>query len=58
MGAAPFGCFTNAWWTWSQPTSLFEDGITRFDEAHLLVKQIFFGLLKPDFLATLNSVYS
>lgn len=33
---------------------LFDDGLVRFSEAHELNKQMFFGLLKPDFLATLS----
>lgn len=45
-------------WIGSLDFSIFENGINRFDEAHLLVKQIFFGLLKPDYLSTLNPVYS
>ncbi len=36
---------------------LFENGLEKFSDGHLLEKQIFFGLLKPDFLATLNPVY-
>ena len=36
---------------------LFENGSEKFAEAHQLEKQIFFGLLKPDFLTTLNPVY-
>ena len=36
---------------------LFENGLEKFSDGHQLEKQIFFGLLKPDFLATLNPVY-
>ena len=36
---------------------LFENGLAKFREAHDFAKQIFFGLLKPDFLATLNPIY-
>jgi len=36
---------------------LFENGIAKFGEAHLLVKQCFFGLAKPDFMASLNPAY-
>jgi uncharacterized protein (TIGR04255 family) len=36
---------------------VFENGLTRFQEAHQFEKQIFFGLLKPEFLATLSPVY-
>ena len=37
---------------------LFENGLDRFEEAHRLNKEIFFGLLKPEFLATLSPEYS
>ncbi len=36
---------------------LFADGMVKFAEAHLLVKQCFFGLAKPDFVASLNPTY-
>lgn len=36
---------------------LFQNGLAKFGEAHQFQKQIFFGLLKPEFLATLNPVY-
>ena len=36
---------------------LFQNGLAKFGEAHDFEKQIFFGLLKPDFLATLNPTY-
>jgi uncharacterized protein (TIGR04255 family) len=36
---------------------LFESGLQRFAEAHHFSKQIFFGLLKSEFLATLNPSY-
>jgi uncharacterized protein (TIGR04255 family) len=44
---------------WLGPTDfdLFENGLAKFDEAHRFEKQVFFGLLKPDFLTTLNPVY-
>lgn len=44
-------------WLRSLDFNLFEDGLAKFDEAHRLEKQIFFGLLKPDFLETLNPIY-
>jgi len=36
---------------------LFEDGRNRFREAHRLNKEIFFGLMKPEFLSTLSPTY-
>lgn len=36
---------------------LFQNGLEKFAEAHEFEKQIFFGLLKPEFLTTLNPVY-
>lgn len=36
---------------------LFQNAVAKFGEAHEFEKQIFFGLLKPDFLATLNPIY-
>ena len=44
-------------WMGSLDFDLFQNGIAKFAEAHHFEKQIFFGLLKPDFLATLNPVY-
>ena len=44
-------------WLGSLDFDLFENGLPKFGEAHHFEKQIFFGLLKPDFLATLNPVY-
>jgi len=37
---------------------LFENGLDRFEDAHKLNKEIFFGLLKPEFLATLSPEYT
>jgi uncharacterized protein (TIGR04255 family) len=45
-------------WAGSLDFDLFTDGIQRFDEAHALVKGIFFSLLKPEFLTTLHPTYS
>jgi len=44
---------------WLGPTDfdLFQNGLAKFNEAHQFEKQIFFGLLKPDFLATLSPIY-
>lgn len=36
---------------------LFEDGMDKFEVAHRLNKEVFFGLLKPDFLDTLAPEY-
>jgi uncharacterized protein (TIGR04255 family) len=44
-------------WLGSLDFDLFENGLAKFGEAHLFEKEIFFGLLKPDFLATLNPIY-
>lgn len=40
-----------------QHFELFESGMVRLNEAHLLNKQVFFGLLKADYLETLNPIY-
>jgi uncharacterized protein (TIGR04255 family) len=44
-------------WLGSLDFDLFKNGLAKFGEAHDFEKQIFFGLLKPDFLATLNPIY-
>lgn len=44
-------------WLGPRGFSLFENGMERFGQAHDLQKQIFFGLLKPDFLEQLNPEY-
>lgn len=44
-------------WVGSLDFDLFSDGLEKFDEAHLYEKQIFFGLLTPEFTASLNPVY-
>jgi uncharacterized protein (TIGR04255 family) len=36
---------------------LFADGMAKFAKAHLLVKQCFFGLATPDFMASLHPTY-
>jgi uncharacterized protein (TIGR04255 family) len=36
----------------------FEDAMSAFGDLHLLVKQTFFGLLKPEFLASLKPSYA
>jgi hypothetical protein len=44
-------------WFSSLDFDLFERGLESFEEAHLLQKQIFFGLLKPEVVASLNPIY-
>jgi uncharacterized protein (TIGR04255 family) len=44
-------------WLRSLDFDLFQDGLAKFGEAHQFEKQIFFGLLKPEFLTTLNPTY-
>ena len=44
-------------WLGSLDFDLFRNGLAKFGEAHHFEKQIFFGLLKPDFLGTLKPVY-
>jgi hypothetical protein len=45
-------------WIGALDFELFSNGLQRTDEAHDFEKRIFFGLLKPDFLAKLNPEYS
>jgi uncharacterized protein (TIGR04255 family) len=44
-------------WAGSLDFEIFQNGLTKFGEAHQFEKQIFFGLLKDEFLRTLNPVY-
>jgi len=44
-------------WLGSLDFDIFQNDLTKFSEAHELEKQIFFGLLKTDFLKTLNPKY-
>jgi uncharacterized protein (TIGR04255 family) len=44
-------------WLGSLDFDLFQNGLAKFGEAHQFTKQIFFGLLKPEFLATLSPIY-
>src|SRR6266542_1645577 len=44
-------------WLGSLDFEVFQDGLAKFGEAHQFEKQIFFGLLIPDFLATLGPEY-
>jgi len=44
-------------WFSALDAKVFENGLQRFDEAHHTIKSLFFGLLKPEFLATLNPEY-
>lgn len=45
-------------WASSLDFDLFTNGLDRFDELHHMLKGVFFGLLKPEFLATLHPAYS
>jgi uncharacterized protein (TIGR04255 family) len=45
-------------WFGSLDVSVFENGLARFDEAHLAIKGVFFGLLRPELLAKFNPVYA
>jgi uncharacterized protein (TIGR04255 family) len=44
-------------WLNSLDFDLFNNGIDKFRQAHLLVKQCFFGLAKPEFLISLKPSY-
>lgn len=44
-------------WAGSLDFDVFQNDLATFAKAHLLEKQIFFGLLKPEFLTNLNPVY-
>jgi len=44
-------------WLGSLDFEIFQNGLAKFGEAHQFEKQIFFGLLKPEFLGTLNPIY-
>ena len=44
-------------WLGPLEVDLFENGLAQFGETHHAIKRLFFGLLKPEFLATLNPVY-
>jgi len=44
-------------WLRSLDFELFQNGLEKFREAHQFEKQIFFGLLKPEFLSILNPEY-
>lgn len=45
-------------WLGALDFDLFEDGIAKINDAHRFEKEIFFGLLKPEFLASLNPEYT
>ena len=45
-------------WLGPDDFELFTDGLERFDQAHQFNKEVFFGLLKNDFLTTLSPEYS
>ncbi len=44
-------------WFGALDFDVFSDSMTRFGEAHRAIKELFFGLLRPQYLATLNPVY-
>jgi uncharacterized protein (TIGR04255 family) len=44
-------------WFGPLDVDLFENGMARFGEAHQAIKGLFFGLMKPEFLAKLNPAY-
>jgi uncharacterized protein (TIGR04255 family) len=41
----------------SLEVDLFRNGVARFGEAHHAIKGVFFGLIRPEFLITLNPAY-
>jgi uncharacterized protein (TIGR04255 family) len=45
-------------WFGAPDVDLFGNGMARFNEAHETIKGLFFGLLKPEMLDTLNPVYA
>jgi uncharacterized protein (TIGR04255 family) len=45
-------------WAAALDFDLFADGLAKFDDVHKLAKGVFFGLLRPEFLETLNPEYS
>ena len=44
-------------WIGPSDFELFQNGMVNFEKAHQQNKEIFFGLLKPDFLSTLSPKY-
>lgn len=44
-------------WLGSLDFDVFENGLARFQQAHQFEKEIFFGLLRPEFLSSLNPIY-
>ncbi|MBE7537683.1 MAG: TIGR04255 family protein [Opitutaceae bacterium] len=44
-------------WYGALGVELFDNGLNRFSEAHQAIKSLFFGLLKDDFLNSLNPLY-
>lgn len=44
-------------WLGSLDFEIFQNAVAKFGEAHQFEKQIFFGLLRPEFLDTLSPVY-
>jgi uncharacterized protein (TIGR04255 family) len=45
-------------WFGALDANVFENGLERFGEAHQKIKELFFGLLRPEFLATMNPEYT
>jgi uncharacterized protein (TIGR04255 family) len=56
-GARPGSVLDVDVWLGPVDFDLFQNALAKFGEAHAFEKQIFFGLLKADFLATLNPTY-
>jgi hypothetical protein len=45
-------------WVDAQDFDILDNGLQRLREAHQLTNQVFFGLLRDDFLATLKPEYT
>lgn len=44
-------------WLTALDFNVFEESLNRFGEVHRAIKELFFGLLRPEYLATLNPEY-
>jgi uncharacterized protein (TIGR04255 family) len=44
-------------WFGALDFDVFNDGLTRFADAHRAIKELFFSLLRPEYLATLHPEY-
>lgn len=44
-------------WFGALDFEVFANSMSRFSEAHRIIKELFFGLLRPEYLATLSPVY-